>query len=59
MAAPKKFDEKKTRWELRKDAACCSDQILEAAFHKTAAIRLLTLMVSEMDSKTTETSWRS
>ena len=32
----------KGRWELLKDAACCFEQVLEAALHETAAIWQLT-----------------
>ena len=33
---------KKFRWELHNDAACFLEQILEAAFQKTAAVQPLT-----------------
>ena len=31
----------KARWELHKDAACCFEQILEAAPYKTAVVQPL------------------
>ena len=30
--------EKKTKWELHKNATCCFEQILVAKWHKTAAV---------------------
>ena len=46
--------EEKVRWELYKDVACCSGQILEAAPYKTAAVQLLTSHLTNHPSKTNE-----
>ena len=47
----------KARWELYKDATCDFEQILEAAHHKTAAVRPLTSHLTSKLSKTNKTFW--
>ena len=47
----------KTRWELNKEAACCFEQILEAAPHKTAAVRPLTSHLTKHSNNTSKTCW--
>ena len=44
----------KARWELQKHAACCFEQILEAAPHKTAAIQPLHFHLTNNPSKTSK-----
>ena len=45
------MQKEKVRWELHKNAACCLEQILEAAPHKTAAVQPLTTYFINYSSK--------
>ena len=45
----------KTRWKLHNNAACYSEQILEAAPHKMAAVRALASHLTNHSSKTNKT----
>ena len=45
----------KTLCELHKNAACCREQILEAASHKTAALQPLAIHFTNYSSKTNKT----
>ena len=47
----------KARWELLKNAACCFEQILEAASYKTAAVWPLTFYLTNHPRKTNMTYW--
>ena len=54
------FDEtlvEKVRWELHKDAVGCSEQILERAPYKTAAVWSLTSDLTNYMSKMNKTLW--
>ena len=48
---------KKARWRLRKDAACCFEQILEAAPYKTAVVQPLATYLTNHLSKTNNICW--
>ena len=50
----KNLDWEKTRRKLHKNAACCSRQILEAASHKTAAVRVLSLISQTIQVRRTK-----
>ena len=50
-----KMPGEKARWELHKNAACCFEQILEAAPYKTAVVRPLTSYLINHPSKTSKT----
>ena len=41
IVGPYKKPEEKTKWELHKDVACCIEEILEAALHKTAPYKTI------------------
>ena len=41
----------KVRWELHKDAACCFEEILEAAPYTIATVQLLTSYLAKYPSK--------
>ncbi len=51
----KKMLIKKVVWKLPKAAVCCSEQILEAAPHKTTAIQPLTSHLTDHLNKTNKT----
>ena len=48
---------KKTREEQLKNAACCFEQILEAALYKTESAQPLTSYLTNPRSKTNKTCW--
>ena len=57
MVAPLELEQniwKKARWKLHKDAACCFEQILEAAPYKTAAVQPFTSHLTNDPSKTSK-----
>ena len=43
----RKIHRVEARWELHKNIVCCLEQILEAALHKTVAVRPLTFVQTE------------
>ena len=47
----KDLEKKITLWELHKDAACCFEQILEAALHKTAVVWPFTSYLTNYQSE--------
>ena len=47
----------KDRWELHKNTVCYSEQILEVAPYKTAAIRPLTSHLTNYLSKVNKSCW--
>ena len=44
-------NKEKARWELHKDAACCFEQILEAAPHKAPLLRPFTSCFTKSSKK--------
>ena len=48
---------KKARWNLYNDAACCSEQILEPAPHKTTAVQPLTSHLINHPSQMNKICW--
>ena len=52
-----KRQEKKARWELQKDAACCLEHVLEVAHNKTTAVRSLTSHLTNHPRKMNKICW--
>ena len=50
-----KMHKEKVSWELHKNAACCLEQILETALHKTAAVLPSASHLINHSSKTDKT----